>query len=260
MLEVIDKGRCTDEHTAPLLFVHGGDLAAWCWDEHFLDFFADKRFRAVAVSLRGHGASTLSQALNSCSIADYVDDVRTAVDMLGADPVLIGHSMGCNVVQKYLEKHPAPAAVLMAPSTPRGIRRITLHMVRRHPRIVLRANTSGSTADLFNTPALAREYLFCAHTPESIVNSCAARMEPESARAGLDQMVRYPDARPVTAPLLVLGAADDGSRADGEVSAAARTYQTDAEFFPNMGHMMMLEPGWQAVAERIESWLGGQGL
>ena len=119
-------------------------------DEHFLDFFADKGFRAVAVSLRGHGGSTLSQPLNSCSIADYVDDVRTAVDMLGDELVLIGHSMGCNVVQKYLEKHPAPAAVLMAPSTPRGTRRITLHMVRRHPRIVLRANTSGSTADLFN--------------------------------------------------------------------------------------------------------------
>ena len=169
MLEVIDKGRCTDEHTAPLPFVHGGGLAAWCWDEHFLDFFADNGFRAVAVSLRGHGASTLYRPLNSVSIADYVDDVRTAVDMLGAEPVLIGHSMGCNVVQKYLEKQPAPAAVLMAPSTPRGIRRITLHMVRRHPRIVLRANTSGTTADLFNTPALAREYLFCAHTPESIV-------------------------------------------------------------------------------------------
>jgi alpha-beta hydrolase superfamily lysophospholipase len=73
-------------------------------------------------------------------------------------------------------------------------------------------------------------------------------------------MVRYPNAVPVTAPLLVLGAADDGSRADGEVSAVARTYQTDAEFFPSMGHMMMLEPGWQAVAERMEGWLGGQGL
>jgi pimeloyl-ACP methyl ester carboxylesterase len=46
--------------------------------------------------------------------------------MLGADTVLIGHSMGCNVVQQYLEKHRARAAVLMAPSTPRGIRRITL--------------------------------------------------------------------------------------------------------------------------------------
>jgi pimeloyl-ACP methyl ester carboxylesterase len=260
MLELIDKGRCTDAHPAPLLFVHGASLSAWCWDEHFLDFFADSGFRAIAVSPRGHGASTLSQPLNSCSVAAYVDDVSTIVRMLGADTVLIGHSMGCNVVQQYLDKHRARAAVLMAPSTPRGIRRITLRMVRRHPGNILRANTSGSTADLFNTPALAREYLFCAHTPESIVRSCAARMEPESARAGLDQMIRSPDARSVSAPLLVLGATDDGSRANGEVSAAARTYQIDAEFFPNMGHMMMLEPGWQAVTERIEGWLADEGL
>ena len=260
MLEVIDKGRCTDEHPVPVLFVHGGTLAAWCWDEHFLDFFADKGFRAVAVSLRGHGASTLSQALNSCSIADYVDDVRATVDLLGGECVLIGHSMGCLVVQKYLEKDQAPVAVLMAPTTPQGVRRITLRMIHRHPRSVLCANTFGSSADLFNTPALARKHLFCAHTPEPIVTSCAARIQPESARAGLELMIRFPDARSVTAPVLVLGATDDGSRADGEVSAAARAYHTDAEFFPNMGHMMMLEPGWQAVAERIEGWLGGQGL
>ena len=99
--------------------------AAWCWDDHFLDYFADTGFRAVAVNLRGHGGSTLSKPLNSCSVADYVDDVRATVDMLGAESVLIGHSMGCLVVQKYLEKHHAPVAVLMAPSTPQGIRRIT---------------------------------------------------------------------------------------------------------------------------------------
>jgi hypothetical protein len=29
--------------------------------------------------------------------------------------------MGCFVVQKYLEKHHAPAAVLIAPSTPQGV-------------------------------------------------------------------------------------------------------------------------------------------
>jgi pimeloyl-ACP methyl ester carboxylesterase len=261
MLELIEKGSCSDAHPTPLLFVHGASLAAWCWDEHFLDLFADKGFRAVAVSLRGHGASTLSKPLNSCSIADYVEDVRTAVDMLGAEPVLIGHSMGCFVVQKYLvEKHRVPAAVLMAPATPQGLRRTVLRMFRRHPWIFVRASTFGDSADVFNTPALAREYLFCTHTPEPIVKSCAARIEPESARAGLDQMIRPPDARTVTAPLLVLGAKDDGLRTAGEVAAAAQIYQTDAEFFPSMGHMMMLEPGWQEVAERMEGWLGGQGL
>jgi alpha-beta hydrolase superfamily lysophospholipase len=73
-------------------------------------------------------------------------------------------------------------------------------------------------------------------------------------------VIRAPKAGLVTAPLLVLGAEDDGSRVDGDVSAAARAYQTSAEFFPNMGHNMMVEPGWQAVAERIDDWLATQEL
>jgi hypothetical protein len=43
-------------------------------------------------------------------------------------------------------------------------------------------------------------------------------------------------------------------------AATARAYRTKAEFFPNMGHDMMLEPGWVAVAERIHTWLGTHGL
>jgi len=60
--------------------------------------------------------------------------------------------------------------------------------------------------------------------------------------------------------MLVLGAKDDGLRIDGDVSALARLYQTDAELFPDMGHVMMLEPEWQAVAERIDGWLTARGL
>jgi pimeloyl-ACP methyl ester carboxylesterase len=60
--------------------------------------------------------------------------------------------------------------------------------------------------------------------------------------------------------MLVLGAKDDRSRIDGDASALAEIYQTDVEIFPDMGHVIMLEPGWQAVAERIDNWVGGQGL
>src|SRR3954469_9427392 len=103
MLEVIDKGACSDAHPVPLLFVHGAWHGAWCWDEHFLDFFADKGYRALAVSLRGHGGSPTSRPLRSCSIADYVDDVRSVAEKLPTPPMVIGHSMGGLVVQKYLE-------------------------------------------------------------------------------------------------------------------------------------------------------------
>jgi pimeloyl-ACP methyl ester carboxylesterase len=87
MLEVIDKGSSSEAHPVPLLFVHGAYHAAWCWDENFLDYFADKGFRALAVSLRGHGQSTRCKPLRSCSIADYVEDVRAVADKLGCEPV-----------------------------------------------------------------------------------------------------------------------------------------------------------------------------
>ncbi|MDT5017936.1 MAG: hypothetical protein QOD39_4096 [Mycobacterium sp.] len=134
MLEVIDKGSSTESHRVPLLFVHGACGTALCWDEHFLDFFADKGYRAVALSLRGHGASSLSKPLNSCSIADYVDDVHAVADELGSPPVLIGHSMGCTIVLNYPVRHHSPAAILLAPCTPRGIRQV---------RIALSAVTRG---------------------------------------------------------------------------------------------------------------------
>jgi hypothetical protein len=53
-LEVIDKRRGSDSHLAPPLFVSWrGWHAAKCWDEHLLNFFADKGYRALAVNLRG---------------------------------------------------------------------------------------------------------------------------------------------------------------------------------------------------------------
>ena len=131
MLEVIDKGSSTESHPVPLLFVPGTWHAAWCWDEHFLDFFADKGYRAVALSLRGHGASSLSKPLKSCSIAAYVDDVHAVVSKLGSPPVLIGHSVGGFIVQKYLESHDAPAGVLLASTPPRGGRAGTLRRSQR---------------------------------------------------------------------------------------------------------------------------------
>jgi pimeloyl-ACP methyl ester carboxylesterase len=54
MIEVIDKGCVSESRPVPLHFVHAAWHAAWCWDEHFLSFFADKGYRALAVSLRGH--------------------------------------------------------------------------------------------------------------------------------------------------------------------------------------------------------------
>ena len=44
-----------------------------------------------------------------------------------------------------------------------------------------------------------------------------------------------------------------------EIEDTARAYNTDAEIFP-MAHDMMLENGWEDVAQRILEWLQAQGI
>ncbi len=261
MLEVIDKGSASESHLVPLLFVHGAGLAAWCWEEHFLDFFADNGYRVVALNLRGHGGSPVSKPLNKCTIADYVDDVRSVAATLPATPVLIGHSMGGFIVQKYLETGTVPAAVLVSSAPPRSFFLTALRLARKHPWLAVKGSLTRELLSLYPTPAHMREVLFCAHTPEPIVEQCFARLEEESSRAlALDMyLLNLVRPRRVTTPLLVLEGADVawGHRPARE---NARAYHTEVEFFPNMGHNMMLEPGWQAVAERIDGWLTGRGL
>ena len=106
MLEVIDKGSISDAHPVPLLFVHGAWHAAWCWDEHFLSFFADKGYRAVALNLRGHGNSPSDKPLRACSVADFVEDIASVADGLPTPPVIIGHSMGGHGAITLALRHP----------------------------------------------------------------------------------------------------------------------------------------------------------
>ena len=101
-------------HEHPLLFVHGAYVAAWCWEEHFQPWFAHRGWSTYAVSLSGHGKSRNREHLDSYSIDDYVRDVAEVAARLPAPPILIGHSMGGMVVQKYLEQYDAPATVLMS--------------------------------------------------------------------------------------------------------------------------------------------------
>jgi hypothetical protein len=58
----------------------------------------------------------------------------------------------------------------------------------------------------------------------------------------------------------VLGASDDAFFSPAAVERTGRAYRTQAEIFADVAHNMMLEPKWQAVADRILGWLDERGL
>ncbi|MBZ0284070.1 MAG: lysophospholipase [Anaerolineae bacterium] len=260
-LEVLSRQATGQAKATPILFVHGAWHGAWCWEEYFLPYFAGQGYSSYALSLRGHGGSGKNKALRWMRAADYVADVRQIAESITPHPILIAHSMGGYVVQKYLEQYPAPAGVLMA-SIPRwGSLPFTLRQMIRHPLMMLRAFGTLSLYPIVDTPEKAKREFFSADMPDEKVRGYAARLQDEAFLMALDSgLLHLPRPKRVKTPLLVLAAANDKVFSLGEEQATARAYGTEAVIFPNMAHDMMLEAGWQSVAEHIVGWLGGRGL
>ena len=260
-LELLSRQPAGTARPTPLLFVHGAWHGAWCWAEHFLDDFAARGYAAHALSLRGHGGSEGCAQLRWTRFADYVADVAEVAARLPAPPVVIGHSMGGAIVQKYLETHAAPAGILLAAVPPSGVLASTLRLAARHPWAFLQVNVRWSLYPLIQTPALAREAFFSAAVSDEDVRAYHAQLQDESFLAFLDMLAfNLPRPARVQTPLLVLGGAADTVFHPNEIEATARAYGTQATLFPDMAHDMMLEPSWHSVAETMGKWLSERGL
>ncbi len=260
-LEVITKKPDGNARPTPVLFVHGAYHGAWCW-ENFLPYFALHGYEAHALSLRGHGTSDGHERIRSIRTAEYVADLADVARQLSAPPVLVGHSMGSYIIQKYLETHTAPAAILLATVPVSGFFKMLVRTAIRHPWQAVKLHITRNVFALVETPSLAREALFSAEMPSETLHRHFARLQDESYCAGFEgTFFNFPrPAKVGPLPMLILGAANDALFSCGEIEATARAYMTQAEFFPNMAHDMMLEPEWQKVAERILHWLRDKGL
>jgi len=256
-LEVISIEPEEKRFETPLLFVHGAWHGAWCWEENFLSYFAGQGYAAHALSLRGHGNSSGREKLRWARGRDYVADVHEVAGQLPAPPILIAHSMGGYVTQKYLEKYQVPAAVLLASVPDNGVLRTTLNIALHHPLAFLKVNLKLSLYPLVETEALAQTLLFSADMPQEQVRRYHEKIQDESYLGFLDMLLLNlprPKKVPPT-PMLVLGAANDAIFTPGEIARTAKAYGAESEVFPDMSHDMMLEAGWQGVAERVAGWL-----
>ncbi len=238
-------------YSTPLLFIHGAYTGAWCWDEHFLPHFAGLGHSCYALSLSGHGASRRHTSLDSFSIRDYVNDVVEVVDKLPEPPILIGHSMGGMVVQKYLEQAVVPAAVLVCSVPPQGLMGSALGLMFARPGLLSDLNRilGGGRPD----PGSLRDALFNQPIDDADLMRYYRNCQPESHRAIWD-MTLFNLPHPTLMnrpPLLIMGAEHDHLISPSQVLMTAATYGTEAEIIPDMGHAVMLEHGWRSVADQI---------
>ena len=259
-LEVLCRTPVGRAHPTPLLFVHGAYTAAWCWDEYFLSWFAEQGYAAYAMSLSGHGKSRGRAYLDSFSIADYVADVAEVAAALPTPPVLVGHSMGGMVVQKFLENHSAPGVVLMSSVPPQGLLGSAFGLAFARPHLL------GDLNRLMGGGQPQMETLRDAMFHEAIELDRLQRYyhlcQPESHRAIWDMsLFDLPFlSRMKVPPMLVLGGEYDVLIPPEQVRMTAAHYGVKARILPGLGHGLMMESDWRLAAEPIVSWMREAGL
>ena len=254
-LELIERRPRGTAVGHPVLFLHGAFAGAWAWDEYFLPYFASAGMHVYALSLRGHGASDGAESLERASIDDYVEDMARAIAHIGAAPAVVAHSMGGFVAQKYLERSALPALALIASTPPQGLLPVMTQLALRRPRLFSELNAfvwSGRASR-----ELVRELLFAGPVDAARLDRYCSLLQRESVRAMWDtSLFALPQLwRMQRPPLLFLGGERDQLVPPSLVQLGAKSFGGEAEIYPGMGHAMMLEAGWLAVAERLADWL-----
>jgi pimeloyl-ACP methyl ester carboxylesterase len=238
----------------PLLFVHGAWHAAWCWEEYFLPFFAKAGYAAHALSLRGHGKS--SGSIEGSGLNEFLEDIEKVAATFEQPPVMVGHSLGGFYVLKYLEKKPLPGAILLAsmPLDPfQGYTRIAGYLPAKISTIFMKNRLITGP----RKPERVRESFFEGSVPPEKLESYISRLCPASMQSFMELLlVKKPDLEKVRrTPLLMLGNTRDPMKRFLFNQEITRQYGGEYQEIAGIGHDMMLDERWQAVAEAMLDWL-----
>lgn len=231
-----------DADAMPLIFLHGIGGAARAWRQQLATF--GSQFRAIAWDMPGYGGSA---PLTSVSITALAEALQQFIEQTGATrPILVGHSIGGMVVQKWLVQFPRLArAVVLAQTSPAfgkadGDWQKSFIAARLGP--LDRGETMKSLA-----PSLVKELVGDDPDPKGmeLARECMASVPEASYRAmmlaliGFDQRSTLKD---ISVPTLLLSGSRDNN-APAPMMAKTATYIAAADYveLAGVGHLANLE-------------------
>lgn len=228
-----------------LLFVPGAYHGAWCY-AHYLDYFARVGLACAAIDLRGHGPLPQNAGFVETGIADLADDLVSALNLLSAPTVVVGHSMGALPALLAASQRAVAGLVLMAPSPPANLP--GARALPPVPADVVRAAPADSEI----------RTRFLATAPTRDVSAVSRRLAPESPRVLNDRyLLRVPvDPAAITVPGLCLEAGLDNRdrHPPGQDQAIARLFGFSHAVLAEQPHCMMYGDRWPASAAAILDW------
>lgn len=248
-------------------FIQGDWLIPAVWDKYKLHFRACG-YACCMLSLPASGELGWNHILQgednrSSSLERLVDFYAKQIAAFPAPPILIGHAMGGLVVQLLLDRGLGVAGIAIAPRPPRRV----------FPRIgslleilTARVERLNGMRFLYLTPVRFFRYVghpLSTHTTRALYEQLAGPVPQRlmaAAVIGVGSRLHFNQER---GPLLLVSGGDDRV-VPSSVVLANYFYQkrslapTDYICFPGYGHLIITQPGWEPVADRILEWLQQQ--
>jgi pimeloyl-ACP methyl ester carboxylesterase len=228
-----------------IVFVHGMSHGAWCWEAYFIPYFEKLGYTCIAINLPGHEQKGSTKPI-SYSLNTYVRTLKQVVANLQEAPIIIGHSMGGMIVQRFLQTGTCKKAILMSSVPPSGVFWASLRVILKYPASIpflFQRNLLGVFTKypdlMFNDPHVAQQF--------------APKMCAESFYAYLGLLI--PLRNRTETPLLVIGGTKDALITQNEFQQTANYYQAPLKLIEGGSHDLMLDPDFTKTADTIQQWL-----
>jgi pimeloyl-ACP methyl ester carboxylesterase len=223
-----------------------------------MPWFSGQGWECHALDFRHHGAAGGPGTLRRSRIKHYVADLAEAVESLDRPPILIAHSMGGLVAQRFLEQQDLPGAVLLTTVPVGGVWRATGRTIRRHPLKFLEANLRLDLGPLVDTQRMARSMLYDPDIDPEEVERLQPMLQSESYLAYLDMIfVTRPRPPLVHTPVALIIGDQDRLFSVREAERTAAAYGVEPAVIRGAGHDLMLGPRWEQSANAVMAAISG---
>lgn len=260
----------------PVVFIHGLWIHSDSW-QNWADLYRAAGYEPIVPNWPGDSFDVEQtrqhpNALANKGIDDIVHHYEEVIEGLSAKPVVVGHSFGGLIAQRLLGDGRAAGAVAIDPGQIKGVKPLPFAQIRSAFPVLSNPRNKKKSVSLTKKQF---RYSFGNTLTETESDELFAKwtipgpgrplFEASTANFKKKSPAAVDTRRADRGPLLIIAGGRDHTVPEVVAKAAYKLYAgsgatTDFHAFPDRGHSLVFDHGWQEVAKVTLSWLEGQGL